>query len=257
MADIFLRTRIGDVMLDAEIAEGHASELRITDYPVESGAAVGDHAVLMPKTVTIEGIVVDYEPAFGMLAGLPNMVPRTTADFLNLLQMASSFATKTVQTQAYAGRTLTSYSGQSGVDTGAVARTLAPWLPNPTDVGSDMTGTTSRIQRIHESLLLLQKSGETIDIQTGLKLYKSMLLPLVSAMEQQSGSLHVTIYARELFVVESQTVAGVEVPSAGKSKSGRAGAQSASKSSRGNTNPGDAAADKNSSALNTIGGLFK
>ena len=237
MADLFLRTSIGDIMLDAEIAEGHASDLRITDNPVESGAEVSDHAVLMPKTVTIEGVIVDYEPAVGAIAGLGVMLPRSIGDFLNLIPMAVSFVTTTAQTQAYASRALTSYSGPGASLVSGATRSLAPWLPGLSDMASDLTGASSRVQRIYDSLLRLQKSGETINIQTGLRLYKSMLIAMLSAVEEKRGSARITIAARELFVVETQTISGVQVPSAGKNKSGRAGAQSAAKSSKGNTNP--------------------
>lgn len=253
MADFFLRTSIGGIMLDAELLEGHTSDLEITENPVESGAEVGDHAVLKPKTITIEGVIVDYEPSIGAIAGLGAMVPRSIGDFLNLIPMAVSFATSTAQTQAYASRVLSSYSGPGASLVSGATRALAPWLPGLEDMASDLTGSTSRVQRIYDSLLRLQKSGNTIDIQTGLRLYKSMLIAMVSAVEDKRGSLRVTIAARELFVVESQTIAGVQVPSSGKSKSGRAGAQSATKSSKGNTNPSDV----NNSALNTIGGLLK
>ena len=256
MADIFLRTSIGDIVLDAVIREGHTSDLRITDNPVESGAEVSDHAVLMPKTVTIEGVIVDYEPAIGAIAGLVSMVPRTTADFLDLLPMAVSFATSTAQTKAFAARALSSYTGPGASLVSGATRALAPWLPGLEDVANDLTGSTSRVQRIYDSLLRLQKSGATIDIQTGLRLYKSMLIAMVSGGEEQRGTLHISIAARELFVVHSRTIAGVQVPSAGANKSGRAGAQSAGKSSKGSTNPSDVGAEKNNSALKSIGGLF-
>ncbi|WP_338404442.1 phage baseplate protein, partial [Xylella fastidiosa] len=48
-----IHRHIGTVTLDAVIEETHQAELRITENPVESGAMIGDHAVLMPQTVTI------------------------------------------------------------------------------------------------------------------------------------------------------------------------------------------------------------
>ncbi len=256
MADIFLRTRIGNVMLDAEIAEGHTSDLRITDNPVESGAEVSDHAVLMPKTFTIEGVIVDYEPSVGRLLGLSAMVPRSGADFLNLLPMAVSFATSTDQAKEFASRALSSYTGAGAGLVAGASRALAPWLPDFAQVASDMTGSGSRVQRIYESLLQLQKSGATVDIQTGLRLYKNMLLPMVSGLEDQGGSLRISIAARELFVVELKMTSGVNVPSAGSKKSGRAGAQSAAKSSKGSTNPSKVGATKNTSAIESIRRAF-
>lgn len=257
MAETFIRTRVGDIVLDAEVSEAHTSDLRITDNPVESGAAVSDHAVLEPKTVRIEGVIVDYEPSESDLPQQESINPRGSSNFLNRIPMVSPFTAITAQSEDYAARALSSYT--AGADTAPQQRTrpLAPWMTGLSGSGRDQTGTGSRLQQIYESLLALQKSGETVDIQTGLRLYKGMLMPSISGNETQRGSLHVSITARELIIVETKSIAGVSVPSAGANKSGRAGAQSAEKASRGNTNPSDASADKNNSALKSIGGLFK
>lgn len=252
MADIFLRTKIGEFVLDAEISEAHTSDLRITDNPVESGAEVSDHAVLEPKTFRIDGIIVDYEPSN---AGLPledQFDLRGGIGFLDLLPMATDFTSITEQAAGYAERALSSYA-PGFVQLGKQARELAPWLLGPASGANDQTSSGSRLQQLYESLLALQKSGETIDIQTGIRLYKSMLLPSISGTETQRGSLQVSITARELIVVETKSISGVSVPAAGANKSGRAGAQSAAKSSKGNTNP----AETNKSALSTIGGLLQ
>lgn len=254
MSDIFLRTSIGDIALDAELSEGHTSELRITDNPVESGAAVSDHAVLDPKTVYIDGVIVDYEPVIGSPMGLVSMMPRSVLEFLDLLPMASDFSAVTEQAQSYATRALSSYVATSAGIAGEVVTAIAPWIPGLANIGSDETGSGSRVQRIYESLLALQKSGETVSIQTGVRLYENMLLPSVSAYETQRGALRVSIYARELLIVETKTISGVKVPTAGSNKSGRAGAQSTSKSSRGNTNPADVPPEKNRSAIREIFG---
>lgn len=252
--DIFLRTSIGDIVLDAELSEGHTSDLRITDNPVESGAAVSDHAVLEPKSVQIEGVIVDYEPPLIAPLGLSSLMPRSVPDFLNLMPMASDFSVVTEQARSYATRALSSYVATTTGMTGGPVRTLAPWLPGLVGGGVDATGSGSRVQQIYDSLLTLQKSGETVDIQTGLRLYTNMLLPSITGYETQRGSLRVYIYARELLIVETRTIAGVQVPTAGNNKSGRASSQAAAKASRGNTNPNDVPPEKNRSAIREIFG---
>ncbi|MBP6018801.1 MAG: hypothetical protein KA735_04865 [Burkholderiaceae bacterium] len=251
MAEIYLRTMIGDVVLDAELREVHSSDLRITDNPVESGAAVGDHAVLEPKTVQIEGVIVDYEPSADSPFPLDGFALRGPEDFLNLLPMAMDFKAVTTQASAYAARTLASYTQKYTTQADQVFRAIAPWLLG----GNDQSGSSSsRLNSIYESLLALQIKGETIDVQTGLRLYKSMLLPSVAGYMDRRGAMQVSITAQELFVVETKKISGVQVPSAGASKSGRAGAQSAAKSSKGNTSPKDAPAEKNRSAIKEVFG---
>ncbi len=49
---------VGTFHFDVVTSEGHDSTLRLTENPIESGAAVADHAVLEPKEITINGVMV-------------------------------------------------------------------------------------------------------------------------------------------------------------------------------------------------------
>lgn len=48
------RRTIGGIEPHIVISEEHADSLEITDFPVESGASINDHAFKKPETVTIE-----------------------------------------------------------------------------------------------------------------------------------------------------------------------------------------------------------
>lgn len=50
-------TQIDALVLDASISESHQAEVEVTEHPVESGAAIVDHARPKPDSVTIEGVV--------------------------------------------------------------------------------------------------------------------------------------------------------------------------------------------------------
>ena len=54
-------TEAGTFSLDINTVEQHTSKLRVTENPIENGANIADHAVLDPKEVTVNGIVVCYE----------------------------------------------------------------------------------------------------------------------------------------------------------------------------------------------------
>ncbi|WP_340617065.1 phage baseplate protein [Xenorhabdus entomophaga] len=53
---------IGEFQFDCVVIENHSSNLRITENPIESGAAIADHAVLEPKEITLVGLMVGYQP---------------------------------------------------------------------------------------------------------------------------------------------------------------------------------------------------
>jgi hypothetical protein len=54
MAAIAFSPMIGPVPIGAVIREKHRSTLEVTHLPVEEGADITDHAVVMPKSVTLE-----------------------------------------------------------------------------------------------------------------------------------------------------------------------------------------------------------
>lgn len=64
MSVILFSTAIGPVPIDCVISEKPSSELDITEIPVETGAKITDHAVMMPKKVTLdianEGAAASY-----------------------------------------------------------------------------------------------------------------------------------------------------------------------------------------------------
>lgn len=51
------KARIGIIELDCSLQETHERTATLTQSPVESGATISDNVVLMPKRLTIEGII--------------------------------------------------------------------------------------------------------------------------------------------------------------------------------------------------------
>lgn len=54
MSIIAFSRAIGPVPLSCVLSERHRSELDITEIPIETGAKITDHAVVLPKSVTLE-----------------------------------------------------------------------------------------------------------------------------------------------------------------------------------------------------------
>ncbi len=246
--------KIGKITFDVVTTEDHQSDLSITENPIESGAAIADHAVIQPKQVTINGVMVDHDHStFGLdLPFIGNI--RGGIDFLNNFPLPVKVITQTSQTIARAGRVISQVAGAYSQAKNLLnqARTIAPFLP---DFGLggllDSSAGDSRVQKCYADLVACQKSGETIDIQTGIHLYKNMLIQSVAVNQSQDGSATFTITAREIFIVETKT-AQSKSSASGKSKSGRAAAQSATKSQQGATQT----LDKEPSRLNNLSGSF-
>ena len=247
--------KIGKITFDVVTTEDHQSDLSITENPIESGAAIADHAVIQPKQVTINGVMVDHDHStFGLDFPFIGNI-RGGIDFLNGFPLPVKVITQTSQSIARAGRVISQVAGAYSQAKSILnqARTIAPFLP---DFGLggllDSSGGDSRVQKCYADLVACQKSGETIDIQTGINLYKNMLIQSVAVNQSQDGSATFTITAREIFIVETQT-AQSKSSASGKSKSGRAAAQSATKSQQGSTQPKNDTPKRTSSLFN----LFK
>ena len=246
---------IGTITFDVVTTEDHQSDLSITENPIESGAAIADHAVIQPKQVTVNGVMVDHDHStFGLdLQFIGNI--RGGIDFLNNFPLPVKVITQTSQSIARAGRVISQVAGAYSQAKSILnqARTIAPFLP---DFGLggllDSSAGDSRVQKCYADLVACQKSGETIEIQTGINLYKNMLIQSVAVNQSQDGSATFTITAREIFIVETQT-AQSKSSASGKSKSGRAAAQSATKSQQGSTQPKNDTPKRTSSLFN----LFK
>ncbi|MCK3654217.1 hypothetical protein A4G19_15895 [Pasteurellaceae bacterium Macca] len=240
---------IGTIILDATTSEDHTSELAISENPIESGAMIADHAVLKPKSITISGVVVDHDHGKSPLEqlGVPHI--RGVTDFLDKVPLPFKVVTQTQQAIARANRLLNqgSYLLKQAVNGYEQARSLAPFLPDFGLGGQDNSASLGRVQKCYADLVACQKSGQTIEIQTGIHLYKNMLIESVSVRQGMEGSAEFTISAKEVVIVETQTTAsrntgrsssnkkGKSRGPMGKKKSGRAANQSAPKTQRGHT----------------------
>lgn len=229
---------IGTIKFDVVTSEDHQSDLSITENPIESGAAIADHAVIQPKQVTINGVMVDHDHGtFGL--DIPYIGDiRGGVDFLNNFPLPRKVVTQTAQTIAKVGRavSMAATAVRTSLEVVNQVRKLAPWLPDSAMLNLiDSSLGDSRVQKCYADLVACQKSGETIDIQTGIHLYKDMLIQSVAVSQAQDGSATFTITAREIFIVNTATTKSGKSSTAGDKKSGRAGSQSASKTQQGNT----------------------
>ena len=191
---------IGDFMLDCVTVEGHESTLRLTENPVESGASIADHAVLEPKEITLSGVMVGYSPPqqFRNLTGYDT-------SFYEAYPLPLEITAHTRQAEAMANQFLTMVDGAKE----QAGRVFAPWYPEAAGLANDASATLDRVGKAYEDLLTLQKSGETITVQTGLRQYQNMMILSISVTQMYDGSAEFTLTLREIFIVESQKAQGI------------------------------------------------
>lgn len=162
---------IGAFVAHATIEEQHQDDLQITDHPVEVGANITDHAYKKPSSVVIK-------------AAWSNQ-----ASAANILQSAAQAVTGTI-------------NGAAGI-----ASQVSGAFGGPSF--SDVTGNSAKsIKDTYEDMLVLQGKRTLIDVYTGKRSYRNMLIESVTETTNSDteNSLVLTIKLREVILVSTRTV---------------------------------------------------
>lgn len=191
---------VGEFELDAVTVEGHESNMRLTENPVESGADIADHAILEPKEITVTGIMVGYEPP----QHFKNMLGNDLS-FMDEYPMPMEIRASTRQAEAMYNQIV----GQTQDIKAQVGKVLAPWYPEAAGMANDSSPSLDRVGKAYEDLLSIQKKGEPITVQTGIKQYENMMIVSISPTQQYDGSAEFSLTLREIFIVESQKAQGI------------------------------------------------
>lgn len=183
--------------LDINTVEQHTSKLKVTENPIENGANIADHAVLEPKEISINGLIVGYEKnTFSIdhflgidLSNYPLPMPIKTfaAQAENMVnRFASHFQTSAEKLNQVVADFLPEYQS-----------------PIVNSLFSD------RIADAYEKLLAIQRSGEPVILQTNAKQYNNMVLSSVGLTQQKNTYGEFALTFREIFIVETQIASGL------------------------------------------------
>ena len=190
----------GTFSLDINTVEQHTSKLRVTENPIENGANIADHAVLDPKEVTVNGLVVGYE------VNTPSIDSVLGYDFPEYplpmeVRVITEQAEKKLR-QYYESRNQTIEKTVNNV--------IADFLP---DYQSPVLNNLSsdRISDAYEKLLAIQRSGEPVTLQTNSRQYKNMVITSVGLTQKQNTVGEFIITFREIFIVETQIANGFKM----------------------------------------------
>jgi hypothetical protein len=136
---VYVKTNVGGWFFDAFLRMDHTSKLKITEHPVQTGAAITDHAFLEPAILNMEIGMTD------------------------------------------------------------VAESIIP---------GQFTGGWSRSVTAYQLLLELQKQRIPVQILTRLKLYKNMLIEVISVPDDYKTlyGLKATVAFREILIAQVTTV---------------------------------------------------
>lgn len=209
----------GSFNFDIVTVESHTSTLRVTENPVETGSNVSDHAVLEPKEITINGVMVGY-----------NRPPKLSLNFFgfNLPDFPLPLDVSPVSEKALEIANDFASSVMSG-SAGQVINIAADFLPNFQTPLADLSG-GDRIKNAFDNLLALQRSGEPVTVTTHSKQYEDMMITSIVFDQDKEFSGEFSITFREIFIVESKIGSGLSVPGSNMPKQ-------TSKGNAGNTQP--------------------
>lgn len=253
---------VGEFVFDCELEAGHESRLTVTENAMESGALVADHSYLEPGTYSVRGLMVSYDPPTPLQAGMSGLLGTAKS-----LPFIGGIAAKTEQVIAKVNRFVGKINNTIE-QAQNVAQKLAPFLPDSLGFLGDKTKEKlSRQAQAYDDLLTIQRNGQFLNITSGLKSYKNMLLTGVVAVEGPDDAVEFSLSFREVFIVETKTVSGlvVNVPKAatttskveGDKKTGRAAEQSAKPKAKGKTQPTRQAPTNKKSVARGIGDLIR
>lgn len=190
----------GSFDFDVVTIESHESTLRVTENPIETGSNISDHAVLEPKEIVINGVMVAYNrppklssktlgfdfPEFPLPFDVLPVVDKA-------LDVANDFA--------------------SSLMSGGVGQTIniaAEFLPNFQTPLADFSG-GDRVRNAFDNLLSLQRSGDPVTLTTHSKQYENMMITSIVFDQDKEFSGEFSITLREIFIVESKIGAGLVV----------------------------------------------
>jgi len=164
------------------IEEVHTDELEITDHPVESGAAISDHAFKHPAEVTIR---MGWSNSSASSGGLSDAAVGAAAASLPIVREVANL----VQT---AGMIQSIASGAS----------------------------PDQVNGIYATLLALQEERKLLVVYTGKRNYKDMLIRSIATMtdSKSEDALFITMTLRQVLIVSTRVVT---LPSS-KAKDGKA-----------------------------------
>ena len=109
-------------LFDAVFSAAHSLYVAVTDHPVQSGAAVADHAYVEPETVTLEIGVSDSMTNAAVIAGASES--RSVSAFQKLREIALARRPVSLITRlgTYSNMLVSSVSAEESADTMAALR---------------------------------------------------------------------------------------------------------------------------------------
>lgn len=179
--------------LDINTVEQHTSKLRLTENPIENGANIADHAVLEPKEVTVNGLVVSYNPN--------NNIDKSVTSY-DIKDYPSPIPVRSITPQAE--KTVKGYyTSLNQTKEENLVQPVADFLPDYQSPKFQKLS-SDRIADAHEKLLAIQRSGKPVTLLTNARQYKNMIITSIGLTQKESTVGEFIITFREIFIVETQ-----------------------------------------------------
>lgn len=177
-------SQLTSVVLDATVKETFTSTAEATVHPIEAGADVTDHVILKPDGLSLSGIIT--ETPLGDFPG-------------SLIRVAGASAGAAI------GSSLGRFAGPVGAS-GGVLGAIGGGLLAKT-IASSIFGSNDRVlTAVVTEFKKVRDAKQTVNIQTGLRLYENFILTSFSANRDQKtgGSIRVDLEFKEVIIAESR-----------------------------------------------------
>ena len=178
-----------DFFPDVTLEETHMDEVVPTDHPVERGAMISDHAIVMPAELS-------------MVVGWSNSRP--------LIDQSARAATNNILTASAIGQLIpasntlynTALTKSPLLQKIATAAAIGDIAQNVNDVLNGTYSTQQYVDKVYKKLLRLKDARELFEIMTGRRIYKNMLLTglQVTTEARTENSMVVRMTFREMLL---------------------------------------------------------
>lgn len=156
MSVIAFSSAIGPVAIDCVLSERHSSELDITEIPIETGAKITDHAIIVPKRITLD--VADSGAAATYAALVAFQESRVPFSLVTGLTIYNSMLIKRIDADRDAG---TSRILRCRCDLQEVIIVSTSYAASPDGDGTGQRGKASGTKSTRAAPPAAERSGDT------------------------------------------------------------------------------------------------
>ncbi len=178
-------------IFDAVVEETHSSSLDVTEFPIEDGSIINDHAIVQPVELTIRGITSNHPIELFDLANLTAFGFGAAAGIGG--ELLASQAVDLPGVGLFGGKSFP--LNRTVAQAVGAATVLGPAFANDSSIITDAQGNLlpapNRSNKAYQALRGIQIARELVSITSGIRQYSNMLWIDINVVRNAQNSLSV------------------------------------------------------------------